>query len=482
MSQYHLAQMWEEGPAKTRHNKDQDQAIHWYRKAAAGKNKDAQYKLGVAYLYGQGVGKDVKRAANWFIQAAENGHVEAAYLLAELYEQALPGIRKDIAKAFVWYQVASEKGCAKAFNKLGDFYVRGIPGLVQQDYTEAWKAYVQAAEQGYPTAQRNIGFLYENGLGVQQDYQQAFNWYQASAVVGQEGALGKAHMARHYYHGLGLAEQEKLQHVQAAKQLLQPVVSDIKKAAQANVVEAQYLLGWMYEHGQGVIKNPKEAFKWYKEAGLAFHVVAQYALGDLYYHGQGIGQDAQQAAEWYIKAANQGYTPSMDKLHQLASQGTAAAQNWVKSLASQQKALAILADLPSQEQGHTQGQAATDSQDCLRSNEVIGIIPSCEQVVAGEVVISKEEALKQDNKVLQESLALLKEEQTKIPVQAHEIAKRSAAEQQAIHKVDEILIRYDQKYSKKEAKVNSKLAASKQKALRIFSKAARMAKKLKMLF
>ena len=37
-------------------------------------------------------------------------------------------------------------------------------------------------------------------------------------------------------------------------------------------------------------------------------VEAQYRLGSLYYHGQGVPKDLEQAAEWYTKAAEQGDT------------------------------------------------------------------------------------------------------------------------------------------------------------------------------
>jgi TPR repeat protein len=45
--------------------------------------------------------------------------------------------------------------------------------------------------------------------------------------------------------------------------------------AEAGNAEAQYRLGWMYEHAKGVWGDDKEALKWYRLAAGQGHVVAQ---------------------------------------------------------------------------------------------------------------------------------------------------------------------------------------------------------------
>ena len=40
-------------------------------------NMDAQFQLGVQYLYGTNVDKDTSKAAEWFTKAAAQGHVPA---------------------------------------------------------------------------------------------------------------------------------------------------------------------------------------------------------------------------------------------------------------------------------------------------------------------------------------------------------------------------------------------------------------------
>ena len=37
-------------------------------------DKEAQYNLGYCYEYGEGVGKDLREAVNWYTKAANQGH------------------------------------------------------------------------------------------------------------------------------------------------------------------------------------------------------------------------------------------------------------------------------------------------------------------------------------------------------------------------------------------------------------------------
>jgi TPR repeat protein len=59
---------------------------------------------------------------------------------------------------------------------------------VQQDYAKAAYWYRQAAEQGDASAQNNFGRLLEMGRGVAQDPVAAVIWYGASAAQGSSAA------------------------------------------------------------------------------------------------------------------------------------------------------------------------------------------------------------------------------------------------------------------------------------------------------
>eukprot|EP00729_Bicosta_minor_P033110 gene33110-biopygen3951 len=55
---------------------------------------------------------------------------------------------------------------------------------VEQDYVESAKWYRKAADTGYADAQHNLGNMYDDGKGVTQDHVEAAKWFQKSAEAG----------------------------------------------------------------------------------------------------------------------------------------------------------------------------------------------------------------------------------------------------------------------------------------------------------
>ncbi len=69
---------------------------------------------------------------------------------------------------------------------------------------------------------------------------------------------------------------------------------------------AQFRLALMYDNGQGVSQNHREAAGWYRQAAEQGIAEAQFRLGLMYDNGLGVMQDLGQAANWYHRAAEQG--------------------------------------------------------------------------------------------------------------------------------------------------------------------------------
>lgn len=57
---------------------------------------------------------------------------------------------------------------------------------VEQDYAKALEWFEKAAELNYTTAVHNIGYMYQEGLGVEQDYDKALEWYEKAVELGDE--------------------------------------------------------------------------------------------------------------------------------------------------------------------------------------------------------------------------------------------------------------------------------------------------------
>jgi hypothetical protein len=83
-----------------------------------------------------------------------------------------------------WMPLA-ERGDAEAQYYVARIYANGMGG-VPVDYTRAVTWYERAAQQQYSSALQELGYLYEQGLGVQRDAMQALNLQRQAAGLGAE--------------------------------------------------------------------------------------------------------------------------------------------------------------------------------------------------------------------------------------------------------------------------------------------------------
>lgn len=102
----------------------------------------------------------------------------------------------------------------------------------------------------------NLGWCYERGHGVPQDWKQAVEWYRRAAQAGNTVAMGN--------------------------------------------------LGWCYEKGKGVEKDPAAAVSWYRQGAERGSVRSMYELGRCCQGGIGVAEDLKQALIWFHKSAEVG--------------------------------------------------------------------------------------------------------------------------------------------------------------------------------
>jgi hypothetical protein len=94
--------------------------------------------------------------------------------------------RGDYAGALDSYRSAANQGFAPAQNRVGYMYQLGKG--VDQDFEAAMNWYLRAADQGYAIAQFNVGALFEGGIGVTRSVADAIRWYELAAKQGYEPA------------------------------------------------------------------------------------------------------------------------------------------------------------------------------------------------------------------------------------------------------------------------------------------------------
>ena len=94
-------------------------------------------------------------------------------------------VTQDFAEAERLYLLAAEQRYAPAQYSLGWKYYHGDG--VAQNYAEAVRWYRLAAKQGYAVAQNYLGAMYDNGEGVERDHEEAVRWYRLADGQENEG-------------------------------------------------------------------------------------------------------------------------------------------------------------------------------------------------------------------------------------------------------------------------------------------------------
>ena len=153
-------------------------SIDEVRDAAEKGDPDAQYQLGLSLSWGEFGPETYDEAAHWFHKAADQGSSLAMVQLGQIYEKDR-GEGRNIVKAAGFYlQAANQKDNSDALMLLRHAAkIRGLP--VAQNYLARW--FHEAADQGNTLAMVELAQMYELGFCVGQDISMAA-WYYQLAV------------------------------------------------------------------------------------------------------------------------------------------------------------------------------------------------------------------------------------------------------------------------------------------------------------
>ncbi|MDH5180005.1 MAG: sel1 repeat family protein [Gammaproteobacteria bacterium] len=134
----------------------------------------AQYQVGLAYDYGEGVPQNDAIAFYRYQQAKTSGVAHAMYHLGIFYYEGRATAR-DVDEAYRLWRRAAEAGVPQAQYNIADHY------FSKNNLLAAIKWLTKSAEQGFSLAQYNLAVSYYQGLGVQKDYAQAVHYYKLAA-------------------------------------------------------------------------------------------------------------------------------------------------------------------------------------------------------------------------------------------------------------------------------------------------------------
>lgn len=225
-------------------------------------------------------------AAEAWLEAAKLGSLEGANLLSRA---AAPQVKR-----------VADTGDATAQAMLAgilmDYYdASALPNAV--------KYATSAAEAGNPEAMRTLGFLYEQGLGVEKDPSRAAElWRDASERGDGYAAFNLA--ALHIGGTLPTTDDEE------GRSLL-------VLAAERGVVDAGARLGDLL----GAVDRDEEALAWIVWAAERGHVGAMFAAGNWYRDGIGTPPDVVQAMRWFFTMLDHGSGDGVHEAIQIAKAG-----------------------------------------------------------------------------------------------------------------------------------------------------------------
>ena len=137
--------------------------------------------------------------------AAEAGHGQACYRLARIYQDGVL-VGRDLRKAAEYFKYAARKGDVRACFRLAEMHLYGDG--VEQDFEQAYQMALKAAQQDFSPAMNLIGRFHRKGLHVSQSDALACDWYQKSFWRGN--ADGAHNLAAMYRRGLGRPRNPEL--------------------------------------------------------------------------------------------------------------------------------------------------------------------------------------------------------------------------------------------------------------------------------
>ena len=229
-----------------------------------------QYKKACKLIYGKDAKlNDFKKAEQLLLSESQRGNVLAVYDLGKLYSTDKLGERNE------------ETSIAK--------YTRALQGFLQiEPNSKKLKRYVQY----------RIGKMFCYGLGTEQDYEKAFEWFERSAK--QKNKFAQFSLANLYYYGSGVE-----------KDLSQAFLWYQRSSSQGQPYAA-YSIAQMYRYGEYVTKDNDTAQRYYKQALSGFLKIESddmanddlfYKLGQMFNLGLGTDSDVTKAIKYFKRSA-----------------------------------------------------------------------------------------------------------------------------------------------------------------------------------
>ena len=193
---------------------------------------------------------------------------------------------------------------------------------------DALMALEAAADAGQPVALWRLGTMYESGQGVQKDDVRAFGYF--SRIANENANTSprslEADIVAQSFVKVGEYYRAGLPDAGIPKDSARSTALLMHAATYFADADAQYEVGQLYLHGDGIGQSALQGARWLSLAARKGHVAAQATLGDLLFNGEGLSPQPVEGLMWLTIAHD-------------SAQGTADAE-WVDELLNQAMSIA----------------------------------------------------------------------------------------------------------------------------------------------
>ena len=264
-----------------------------------------QYKKACKLIYGKDAKlNDFKKAGQLLLSESQRGNVLADYDLGKLYSTDKLGERNEemsVAKytralqGFLRIEPNSKKLKPYVQYRIGKMFCYGLG--TEQDYEKAFEWFERSAKQKNKFAQFSLANLYYYGSGVEKDLSQAFLWYQKSSAQGQPYASYA--VAQMYSKGEYVSQGGETAQRYYKAALSGFLELESKEQADDNLY---YKLGSMFKKGLGTDIDMDRAIDYFKRSAEMNNKNGLYEYGKALLLGEHIPQDKEKAVKLLEKA------------------------------------------------------------------------------------------------------------------------------------------------------------------------------------
>ena len=265
--------------------------------------------------------EDFQKAEQLLLNESRSGNVLAIHDLGKLYSTEKLGEKND-EKSFSFYREAlhaltviepnadsmlpyepryegqnmkSADMRSYVWYRIGKMHCYGLG--TEQDYEKAFEWFLKSAQEGNKFAQYSLANLYYYGNGVEKDLSQAFLWYRKSSEQGQPYAPYA--VAQMYDKGEYVSQSEETAQRYYKVALSGFLELESKDQADDNLF---YKIGVMYKNGLGTEADISKAIDYFKRSAEMNNKNGLYEYGKTLIQGKYIEADLNKGLECIEKA------------------------------------------------------------------------------------------------------------------------------------------------------------------------------------